>query len=356
MSMPKKVSKKLEHLLGRTPAKPQASASEAPNRSVGVTPEDVTWCYQQLLGREPESDAMVRAHLITPDFKQLVLGFVGCPEFLSRNPSINLSATEERRLPPYMGKLDIDTNATPRELDQCAAKIKKAWEHLGEEKAHFSVLTYEAFRPENLSQSIDSFWASGEPEAMVAKQVHDQYGAGNLADKVCVEYGCGVGRVTVNFAKHFKTVHGYDISRNHLRHARARAAEVGVHNIEFHECSQDFRVAIKPCDFFYSIIVLQHNPPPVIVELLRIALSALKPGGIAIFQLPTYIIGYRFNLQEWLAADHALDMQMHCVPQDLVLEIMTQSGCRLLGVREDGWSGATDRMISNTFICKKNNA
>lgn len=319
-----------------------------------VTREDIVWCYRYLLGREPESESLIEAHLGTMDFRQLVLGFVGSKEFLSNRDRANLAgAVGAIGLPLVLDKLDIAVFATSAELGKCALKIKKVWEHLGDEKAHFSVLSNDAFLPHNLNESIDSFWSSGETDASEAIRALNQFGSGELQEKVCVEYGCGVGRVTVGFAKRFKFVHGYDISRNHLDHARTRSRELGVANIQFHECSQDFRVAIEPCDFFYSIIVLQHNPPPVILEIIRIALRALKVNGIAMFQVPTYIVGYRFNLDEWLATDHALDMQMHCVPQDTVLNIISETGCRLLCLREDGWTGARDRIVSNTFFCLK---
>lgn len=325
-------------------------AASAP--SAGVTRDDIVWCYQKLLGREPESEAIIKSHFITTDFRQLVLNFVDCQEFLARRPSINLKESDAN-LPPFLKKMSIEFEASDTELASCAAKIKAAWEHLGEERAHHSVLTYEAFRPENLSGSIESFWASGKLEAHSAVQMLAQIGLSHLEQKTCVEYGCGVGRVTVNFAEYFSAVHAYDISRNHLRHARERANELGRTNITFHECASDMLAAIEPCDFFYSLIVLQHNPPPVIVALLRRALAALKPDGIAIFQLPTYIIGYRFDLRGWLAADHALDMQMHCLPQEVVMEIIYASNCRVLSVREDDWAGAPGRMISNTFVCRK---
>lgn len=318
-----------------------------------VSRDDIFWCYRNLLGREPESDHTIRGHLSTPGFKQLVLNFLTSQEFIGRQSSVSLHS-QEPGLPPFLPALDIAVDATSEELGKCAAKIKTVWEHLGSEKAHFSVLTFKEFLPQNLNTSIDSFWASGESEASLVIRSLSQYGFDQLADKVCVEYGCGVGRVTSSFAKYFKRVHGYDISRNHLAHAKTRVAEVAAQNIEFHECAHDFRVAIEPCDFFYSLIVLQHNPPPVIVSLIRIALAALKPNGIAIFQVPTYIIGYRFILNEWLAADHALDMQMHCVPQDVIFKIIDESGCKLVSVREDGWPDAPGQMISNTFYCQKN--
>lgn len=321
---------------------------------VPVSREDVVWCYRNLLGRDPESERIVEAALNTVDFKQLILSFVGSQEFIAKRASVNLAGFGwGLGLPHVLDGLDIDIDATPAELGKCAAKIKATWEHLGGEKAHFSVLTDDAFLPQNLNGSIDSFWASGESEVSQAIRALSQFGSSRLEEKVCVEYGCGVGRITVNLAKWFKFVHAYDISRNHLDYARARASELGTGNIEFHECAHDFRVAMEPCDFFYSIIVLQHNPPPVILELIRIALRALKPGGIAIFQVPTYIVGYRFSLNEWITTDHGLAMQMHCVPQQAVLEIISAATCRLLGVREDGWSSARDGIVSNTFFCQR---
>jgi SAM-dependent methyltransferase len=321
-----------------------------------ISREDVIWCYKHLLGREVESNEVIDAHLAAGTLKQLVEIFVGSQEFIMRcNGQNPIGFVGASSLPPVMEKLDVEVVADAKDLGKCAAKIKTAWEYMGEETAHYSVLSNDIFLPDNLHDSIDSFWASGEPEASQAIRALNQYSASGLSEKekVCVEYGCGVGRVTVNFAKHFKTVHAYDISRNHLKLARARAHEQAVSNIAFHECSKDFRVAIEPCDFFYSVIVLQHNPPPVILELIRLALNALNPGGVAMFQVPTYIIGYNFDLKEWLKTDHDLNMQMHCVPQDTVIDIIADAGCRLLGLREDGWTGARDRIISNTFFCRK---
>jgi len=323
---------------------------------MSVSKEDVVWCYRHLLGRDPESAEAVEAHLNSwPDFKQMILTFIASSEFLEPRPNVRLPVTSTvmHLLPPVLPKLEIDVAATSKELGKCAAKIKAAWEHMGDERAHYSVLSSEDYMPEKLDTSIDVFWQSGEIEAAQAIRALDLYGSSQLAKKVCVEYGCGVGRVTVNLARHFKLVHAYDISRNHLEYARARAKEVGASNIEFHECASDFRVALEPCDFFYSAIVLQHNPPPVIMELIRIALTALKPGGLAMFQVPTHITEYRFDLKEWLKTDHELDMQMHCVPQEAVLNLITATGCHLLGLREDGCTGAPDKIISNTFFCKK---
>lgn len=102
------------------------------------------------------------------------------------------------------------------------------------------------------------------------------------------------------------------------------------------------------------MIVFQHNPPPLISKLIRNALHSLNSGGIAVFQVPTYQMGYRFETAEWLRTDHALEMQMHCIPQRHIFEIVAEENCKLLEVREDNWTGAPDQFISNTFIIGKN--
>jgi SAM-dependent methyltransferase len=321
---------------------------------MGILNEDVVWCYQNFFCRDPSPEEMMAALSKSENFRALVMDCVSSSEFTNRSAHNNSPRLEGTiSLASVLNRLRIDLAATENELDQCASKIKTTWEHLGTEKAHWSVLSADSFLPEKLHESIESFWASGQAEVAQAIYILSQFGCGQFEQKVCAEFGCGVGRLTVSLAKIFKVVHAYDISRTHLAHAVARAREVGANNIEFHECASDYKFAIEPCDFFYSVIALQHSPPPVIATLIRSALKALKPGGIAMFQVPTYIAGYSFDLNNWLTTDQTLVMEMHCVPQDAVMEIILTSGCRILSVREDGCSNATIGMVSNTFLCMK---
>jgi Methyltransferase domain len=213
--------------------------------------EDVVWCCRNLLGREPVLDEIVEFQQKTADFKQLVMDCVRSPEFADRFTR-NHSPHDEGALslPSILNRLSIEVDATEDELDKCASKIKTTWEYLGAEKAHWSVLATDTFLPDKLHASIDSFWASGQGEADLATHVFGQFGGSEFAQKVCVEFGCGVGRLTVGLAKSYKVVHAYDISRTHLAYAKARADEVGASNIEFHECSSDFRGAIALAIFF----------------------------------------------------------------------------------------------------------
>jgi len=322
---------------------------------MSVSVEEIIWCYRTLLGREPESETVVKAHLKSENFKALVESFVSCQEFLSRRKTTSAKTSErvtlihQLNLPPN----EVDYTATRQQLSECVSVIKSAWSHLGEVKPHFSVLTHERFLPENFENSMDEFWNSGQREASLTQQTLEKHGLKHLNRKTCVEFGCGVGRVTMGLSKIFSRVTAYDISLGNITIAEQRAKELNINNIAFKVCPDTVLLDIQPCDFLYSRIVFQHNPPPIISELISRSLGALLPGGIAIFQVPTYGLGYRFKLDEWLKTGHPLDMQMHCLPQRRVFEICESEGCSLLEVREDNCTGHPDKWISNTFAVRK---
>jgi len=171
---------------------------------------------------------------------------------------------------------------------------------------------------------------------------------------VCAEYGCGVGRCAVWLAKRFARVVAFDVSEPHLRLAMARAEAEGLRNIEFvHVKGNSDLQRLEGIDFFYSFIVLQHNPPPLILSILRRAFEGLKPAGVAYFQVPTYSIDYSFSLQEYLDRMTDRGMEMHFVPQRAILDLASAHGLRPMEVSPDGCVGNYRRCISTTFLMSK---
>jgi 2-polyprenyl-3-methyl-5-hydroxy-6-metoxy-1,4-benzoquinol methylase len=299
-------------------------------------------------GREPESEDVVRFHMKCENLLSMRQTFVLCPEFSRFSKALPL------RLFPHLDKIEVDIDVSEDQFRACITRIKEAWTHLGNVKPHYSVLTNKRFLPENINGSIERFWASGEDEAITTERILARNDCIDLSEKVCVEYGCGVGRITMGLASRFAHVHGYDISPAHLSYAQQRAKEIGVTNVTLHQCGDALIECLHECEVFHSKIVFQHNPPPVIKQLVKNALRALKPGGIAIFQVPTYMKGYRFRITEWLNENHPLKMQMHCLPQQRIFEIICEEDCTLLEVGEDNSTGLPEKFISNSFVIRKN--
>jgi len=318
-----------------------------------VSREQVIAYYRLILGRDPESEAVLAEKMRHPSPPALRTELIGSAEFADKLKGL-LAVDPGKMLvelnPP---PLPIAYRASEAQLAACVAKIRAAWSHLGEEKPHFSVISKDRYLPENLAGNLDAFWASGENEAAAVEALLARYGLGLLAGRTCVEYGCGVGRVTAGLARRFGRVHAYDISHGHLALAEAHMAKTGLHNCRFHLTSDDVLAPLQICDAFYSRIVFQHNPPPMIFHLVRNALRSLAPGGIGIFQVPTYIVGYRFDIDEWIAIDHPPDMQMHCLPQEVIFDLIAGENCVPLEVREEGSTGRRDKFVSNRFVVRK---
>jgi SAM-dependent methyltransferase len=204
------------------------------------------------------------------------------------------------------------------------------------------------------ADSTDAFYESGQPdlermEKWLARNDIKLPGSGT-----CVEYGCGVGRCTVWLARRFARVIALDVSEPHLSRARARMKAEGLDNVEFvHLTNEDGLEALKDFDFFYSIIVLQHNPPPLILWILDRAFRRLRPGGLAYFQVPTYAMGYRFDLNTYLAQLTNPDMEMHFVPQRAIFETASRLGMQPVEVSPDHMIGNAGSWISSTFLMSK---
>jgi SAM-dependent methyltransferase len=111
---------------------------------------------------------------------------------------------------------------------------------------------------------------------------------------------------------------GLDISAGNLEICRAYLQQTGKSNAEARliHSLMDFE-ELPACDVFFSLIVLQHNPPPIIKYILDKCLAAVRPGGIAYFQVPTSPVGYSFKVDHYLASN-APEMEMHALPMHQV--------------------------------------
>jgi trans-aconitate methyltransferase len=161
----------------------------------------------------------------------------------------------------------------------------------------------------------------------------------------CLEYGCGTGRVTLWLVERFSPVYGYDISKSHLKIAKEKVPGAKFCQIKsIHDLN-----SLPEVDFVYSIIVLQHNPPPVIEYILSRLLRCLTPGGVALFQVPTYLPNYTFSIKQYLNQVNP-GMEMHAIPQATIYKVISEEGCIPVYVTTDA---SIMEGISNKFLVRK---
>jgi 2-polyprenyl-3-methyl-5-hydroxy-6-metoxy-1,4-benzoquinol methylase len=251
--------------------------------------------------------------------------------------------------------MQIEAIHSEAQLQHLFQHIQTTWQSLGETEPYWSVLSADQFTQTHIEATKEAFYHSGQYAADLLFNTLRRHNIEPTSFTSCLEYGCGLGRVTRWLAEHFAYVVGYDISQSHLQYAQAYLNEQGLHNVAVHHLQHIHDLDTLPqTDVVYSVIVLQHNPPPIIAIILNALLRSLKPGGVAFIQVPTYQLGYSFSLQTYLnTAATQQKLEMHVLPQSEVFEIVRQAGASVLEVLEDNWTGFGYNSVSNTFLIQK---
>jgi SAM-dependent methyltransferase len=316
-----------------------------------TTREAVTWAYRLFLGREPESEAAVSHHLShSPELSTLRDTFVGSAEFGTRAPTRLWPALHGDE-PPRV----VETDGDPELLRRLFDHVNRSWQHLGETDPYWSVLTAPQYRGKPSAEHIARFFASGEPEVDCLRMALARSGNSLDEKRSCLEYGCGLGRITRHLAPNFDRMIGVDISAAHLKIASELAEKDGVRGVEWlHLETLDKLATLPEVDLIYSLIVLQHNPPPVIERILSTFARILKPGGIAYFQVPTYRVDYEFRLADYVRNQVGKrELEMHTFPQERIFQIFGDLGAEPVLVAEDRATGGRSGERSNTMAFKK---
>jgi SAM-dependent methyltransferase len=255
----------------------------------------------------------------------------------------------DKAAPQMLVETVCDESQAARLLDRVAT----TWEDLGAKKPHWSVLTEDQFMPARIAGNEAAFHASGEHDANRLLAAIRRVGRDPARFERVFDYGCGLGRVANHLAQVFASVTGCDVSASHLELARERSRKTGRSNIEYRLSRPPAFGMTEDFDLWYSLLVLQHNPPPVTVMILKRALSALRPDGLAVFQLPTYAPHYRFEVDEYLASKPpASGIEMHFLPQPALFALIQACSCTVLEVIEDGLAG-DPTWISNSLVVAK---
>lgn len=309
--------------------------------------EEITWAYRLFLDREPENKDVIAHFRNVGGTKELRAAFMAAAEFRSQIPAVAY-------LPIGLPSLDVEWQVGGDTLQALLLRVKETWNKLGNDCPHWSVLSLDEFLPQGMHEEKRAkFNESGRGDAELVIAIMNNIGVSPKELPKIFEFGCGLARVTPHLARNFDHVTGCDVSLNHLKEAKLVIAQSGVNNVQLTQAEfPDFGMK-DPFNVWFSRIVLQHNSPPLIAMILRKALQMLLPGGLAIFQVPTYAIGYRFRVAEYLnAPSDPGRFEMHCLPQNAIFEIAKECRCLVKEVREDNCAGSSS-WISNSIVLQK---
>jgi SAM-dependent methyltransferase len=319
---------------------------------MSITRDEVLWGYRMILGRDPESEEALVANMGSDDLYHLQQRFMGSEEFLLKRKNYLAERTASApSVVPSAPPLEVEYSATLGQLVDCVAKVRAQYAKVGPTEPHFAV---SADSPEALS-SVDTnlaqFWATGHVQAQELLQSLERCGLTELKNKTGVEFGCGIGRLSFGLAGKFKQLHSYDVSDSQITLAKKASVDAGVQNCQFHLSSGNPFAALESTDFFYSKNTFEYYPPPIIYQFIRNALRSLKPDGLALFQVPTFLSDYCFSIANFLSKDSEAASR-HSLPQHAIFALIAEAKCELLEVKEEQ-SNVLAGVVSNVFLVRK---
>jgi SAM-dependent methyltransferase len=308
-----------------------------------ITAELVRAFYETFLGRAPENDRVVEEKLRTSSIAELLRDFTWSPEGARRFPE-QLS----RFCLAPVGPIDVDV--APEALEAMFDRVRRAWTALGETAPFWSVITKDEYRTLQADDpAVMEFMETGRGSAQLIDAFAERAGH-TLEPGLCVEFGAGVGRVTRHLAERFERVLAVDVSPGNQRICRQLLEAQGVTNVDFLLLESPADVTALPDhEFFFSLLVFQHNPPPIQKYLLNSVFAKVKSGGALLIQLPTHTPEYSFRANEYLESDE-IGLEMHCLPMAEVFESLRRNGLAPREVMIDGWTGIYG---SHTFFAVK---
>ena len=156
-----------------------------------------------------------------------------------------------------------------------------AWEEWGSTEPYYGVITDPRFRRARLTNEVrHEFFESGRRHVehvltMIRTHIDPHYQAQSVLD-----FGCGVGRTLVHFARSSQKVVGLDVSPSMLAEARKNCAIEGVTNAIVQVSDDTLSMLSEEFDLIHSYIVFQHIPPERGKQLFQRLISHLGRGGV----------------------------------------------------------------------------
>jgi 2-polyprenyl-3-methyl-5-hydroxy-6-metoxy-1,4-benzoquinol methylase len=156
----------------------------------------------------------------------------------------------------------------------------REWEEFGRLDPYYGVLAQPQFHSASIDESSRAaFFEDGEREVRATLATMRQLVGGDLRIRRALDFGCGVGRLTIPLARSCATVVGVDASPAMLDEARRNCLRAGVSNVEFAASRPRLAGIAGPFDFVHSYIVFQHIPTAIGYELVDAMLARLAPDG-----------------------------------------------------------------------------
>lgn len=162
------------------------------------------------------------------------------------------------------------------------ASDRRRWSKLGRKQPYWASFADPQYRADRINdETIEAFFQSGEREVddILEAVRHDV--SADFHPARALDFGCGVGRLTLPLARESRHVLAIDISDSLLEEVEENCGEQGITNVEFmHAREFNLTSMRRRFDFVLSYGVFQHMKPRLGYRATRRILDMLTTGGV----------------------------------------------------------------------------
>jgi ubiquinone/menaquinone biosynthesis C-methylase UbiE len=160
------------------------------------------------------------------------------------------------------------------------------WQAWGMRDPYFAVLTNPQYRIDVLTPDAKrEFFESGRKAVnLVLETCRACFGAHFFPQRV-LDFGCGVGRLSIPFAAQAREVVGMDVAESMLAEARRNCVAHDCRNVTFVLSDDTLSRATGQFDLVYSCLVLQHIEVARGRKLFAELVGKVQPGGCGVIQV-----------------------------------------------------------------------
>jgi SAM-dependent methyltransferase len=159
------------------------------------------------------------------------------------------------------------------------------WERYGEVDPYFGVLSAPAFHRGRLDTvARERFFATGRQYVAELIETVNAHAGSGFRPQRALDFGCGVGRLTLPLAERCEHVYGIDVSPSMLREANCNAERLQVNNVEWIPAGRLAELSGE-YDFVHSYLVFQHIPVREGERLFAMLVEGLRKGGVGVIHV-----------------------------------------------------------------------
>ncbi len=233
-------------------------------------------------------------------------------------------------------------------------KLKETWQTLGREDPLWAVASVDGKR--GGKWTVEEFLATGEQAMPYFLEPLKRYGKAPDRFRHVLDFGCGVGRLSLAWAKRADRVTGVDISSPMVERGNALLASLGNVHLQLNEANDLACFPSSTFDLVFSHACLQHMPWSLAQPYLREFGRVCAPGGWVMFSLPTRALSSTRSIRlrqqlvdllpfglgqayrRWRLGVGAV-FEMHFTPAHVVEETLSGAGLKLLHKQRDESAG-----------------